>query len=118
VSSGLEGGPDVNLKTSRVEPIVIEASTQAHASQKPKRRSNLKYRTIEGETIILNREEGQLLQLIGTASFIWDCCDGNSNISEIIDRLAGAYEVDSSTARNDVEEVLSKLRNSRLLEAN
>jgi Coenzyme PQQ synthesis protein D (PqqD) len=58
----------------------------------------------------------RLHQLNPTASFIWDYCDGKSDIAEIIDRLAGAYEVDSSTARKDVEEVLSNLRNSNLLD--
>ena len=82
----------------------------------PKRRSNLNYRTIDGETLILIREEGRLHQLNPTASFIWDCCDGESNIAEIIDRLVTAYEVDSSTARKDVEEVLFNLRSSNLLE--
>jgi hypothetical protein len=82
----------------------------------PKRRSNLNWRTIDGETLILNRPEGRLHQLNPTASFIWDCCDGNSNIAEIVDRLAGVYEVDARTACKDVEEVLFNLRNSKLLE--
>jgi Coenzyme PQQ synthesis protein D (PqqD) len=82
---------------------------------RPKRRSNLNYRTIDGETVILNRKDGRLHQLNPTGSF-WDCCDGNSNITGIVDRLNGAYEVDSSMARKDVEEVLSNLRNSNLLE--
>src|SRR6267142_5238292 len=83
---------------------------------RPKRRENLNYRTIDGETLILNREEGRLHQLNQTASVIWDCCDGNSNLADIVDRLAGVYEVDSNTARRDVEEVLSNLRSSNLLD--
>lgn len=118
LTSAWKGEQDVNLKTSRVEAIVIGGSIEGKLAQYPKRRSDLNYRTIEGETIILNREEGQLHQLNPSASFIWDCCDGNSNIAEIIDRLAGAYEVEPSTARKDVEEVLLKLRKSNLLEAN
>jgi hypothetical protein len=82
----------------------------------PKRRSDLNYRTINGETLILNREEKRLHQLNPTASFIWDCCDGSANIAAIIDRLTRAYEVDASTARKDVEKVLSNLRSSSLLE--
>ena len=82
----------------------------------PKRRSDLNHRTINGETLILNREEKRLHQLNPTASFIWDCCDGNSNIDAIIDRLTRAYEVDASTARKDVETVLLNLRTSNLLE--
>jgi Coenzyme PQQ synthesis protein D (PqqD) len=82
----------------------------------PKRRSNLNWRTIDGETLILNRAEGRLHQLNATASFVWDCCDGNSNIAEIVGRLAGVYEVDARTACKDVEEVLFNLRSSKLLE--
>jgi len=112
----------MDVKTNGVQPI--GALTDGKPSENdtrvgephPKRRSDLSYRTIEGETLILNRKEGHLHQLNPTASFIWDCCDGKSDIAEIIDRLAGAYEVNSSTARKDVEEVLSNLRSSNLLE--
>jgi hypothetical protein len=82
----------------------------------PKRRSDLNYRRINGETLILNREEKRLHQLNPTASFIWDCCDGNAHVTAIIDRLTLAYEVDAGTARKDVETVLLKLRTSNLLE--
>lgn len=93
------------------------AQNQSSAGEpRPKRRADLNYRTIDGATLILNREAGRLHQLNPTASFIWDCCDGNSNLAEIVDRLAGAYEVDSNTARRDVEEVLSSLQSSKLLE--
>jgi hypothetical protein len=112
----------MDVKTNGVQPI--GALTDGKPSQnetladesRPKRRSDLNYRTIDGETVILNRKDGRLHQLNPTASFIWDCCDGNSNITGIVDRLAGAYEVDASTARKDVEEVISNLRNSNLLE--
>ena len=112
----------MDVKTNGVQPI--GALTDGKPSQndtlagepRPKRRSDLNYRTIDGETVILNRKEGRLHQLNPTASFIWDCCDGNWNIAEIVDRLAGAYEVDASTARKDVEEVISNLRNSNLLD--
>jgi hypothetical protein len=115
---------NMDPKTTRVQPVVIGTSTDGKPSQHdtlgaephPKRRSGLNYRTIDGETVMLNRKDGRLHQLNPTASFIWDCCDGNSNLAEIVDRLAGTYEVDSSTARKDVEEVLSNLRSSNLLE--
>src|SRR2546425_11856948 len=114
----------MDVKTNGVQPI--GALTDGKPSQnetladesRPKRRSDLNYRTIDGETVILDRKEGNLHQLNPTASFIWDCCDGNSNVAAIIDRLADAYEVDSSTARKDVGETLSRLRSSNLLEGN
>ena len=111
-------------KTNRMQTHTVRELTGDRASENdarvgsvyPKRRSNLNWRTIDGETLILNREEGRLHQLNPTASFIWDCCDGNSNIEEIVNRLAGAYEVDDRTACKDVEEVLFNLRSSKLLE--
>ena len=114
----------MDLKINPIQQVVSQESTDSRPSQNdarvgesfPKRRSDLNYKTIDGETLILNREEGRLHQLNPTASFIWDCCDGNSDIAEIIDRLAATYEVDYSTARKDVEEVLSNLRNSKLLD--
>jgi hypothetical protein len=116
----------MDTKTNRMQSIVIEELTDGRRSENytrdlqlfPKRRSDLNCRTIQGETVILNRKDGRLHQLNPTASFIWGCCDGNSNIAEIMDRLVSAYEVDSSTARKDVEEVVSKLQNSNLLETN
>ncbi len=113
----------MDLKTNRERPVVVTDDNQSQnkaspAESRPKRRSDLNYRTIDGETVILNRKDGRLHQLNPTASFIWDCCDGNSNIAAIIDRLASAYEVDYSTARQDVEKALSKLQNSNLLEIN
>jgi hypothetical protein len=83
--------------------------------KRPQHRSNLPYRNIEGEIIILNREEGVLHQLNPTASFIWNCCDGTVDVPEIVDRLTNAYEIDSATCRKDVDEVLNKLQTLNLL---
>jgi len=102
----------MNLKAIRAE----RQDGSFADERRPKRRGNLNYRSIDGETLILNRQDGRLHQLNATASFIWDCCDGNSNIAEIVDRLAGVYEVDATTACKDVEDILSNLRSSKLLE--
>jgi hypothetical protein len=82
----------------------------------PRRRSDLNYRTIEGQTVILNREGGRLHQLNETASLIWNCCDGVTKTSVIVDCLVDAYEVDAITARKAVDDVLSQLRSAKLLE--
>jgi len=96
---------------------MIGGLTDGTPSQHPKRRSDLNCRMVDGETVILDLKEGHLHQLNATASFIWDCCDGNLTMDEIVDRLAGAYEIDATTASKDLEEVISKLQSSSLLEA-
>ena len=82
----------------------------------PRRRSDLNYRAIEGQTLILNREGGRLHQLNETASLIWNCCDGVTKTSAIVDRLVRAYEVDAITAHQDVDDVLLQLSTMNLLE--
>jgi hypothetical protein len=114
---------EIDLKTNGAQPVVVPAGNDSQnnapaAEPYPKRRSDLNYRTIDGEAVILNRKDGRLHQLNPTASFIWDCCDGNSNIAAIIDRLADAYEVDYATASKDVEQAISQLQRANLLEDN
>jgi Coenzyme PQQ synthesis protein D (PqqD) len=82
---------------------------------RPQRRSDLTSRTIDGETVILNCEGGRIHQRNSTAGFTWECCDGMATIPEILDRLVNAYEIDSVTARRDLERVLSDFENSCLV---
>ena len=110
----------MDLKANRMQLELTTGSSPENSTplgeMYPKRRSDLNYRKIDGETLILNRVEKRLHQLNPTASFVWDCCDGSANIAAIIDLLTHAYEVDASTARKDVEAVILNLRNAHLLE--
>src|SRR5437899_12631328 len=105
----------MDLKTSGVKSVVIGTLTDGNPLANdlhPKRRSDLNYRTIDGEPAILDRQEGNLHQLNPTARFIWHCCGGNSNVAAIIAPLADAYEVASSTARKGGGETLRSLGSS------
>ena len=81
----------------------------------PQRRPDLIYRVIEGETVILNRDDEVLHKLNSTASFIWDCCDGTLSTDDIIDRLVKAFEIDRETCRKDVIQALNQFRSLNLL---
>src|SRR5690348_16582836 len=80
-----------------------------------RRRSDLVFRNIEGETVILNREAGVLHRLNPTASFIWECCDGSAGVDDIVARCVHAYAVDFMTCRKDVSETVLKLESLNLL---
>jgi hypothetical protein len=81
----------------------------------PKRRSNLTARTVDGETVILDRSGGFVHQLNQTASYIWDCCDGTSTIAAMITQLAEEFDVALETAETDVVLVIDQLRQLNLL---
>ena len=91
-----------------------QASSEVREGR-PQRRLDIVFRIIDGETVILNREIGVLHRLNSTASFIWECCDGNSGVDDIVARLAKAYDVDFVTCCKDVNEVVLKLESLNLL---
>jgi pyrroloquinoline quinone biosynthesis protein D len=68
----------------------------------PKRRQDVRARTIEGETLILDRSSGVIHQLNSTAAFIWELCDGRSTIDEICNRVLDNFETDEGIVRKDV----------------
>ena len=82
--------------------------------QHPQRRSDLLYRNIDGETVILSREGGVLHRLNQTAAFIWDCCDGTVHVDEIVRRVAATYDVDAETCRKDVSETVRQFQSLNL----
>jgi len=84
---------------------------------RPKQRSDLRVRIVEGETVVLDRQEGFIHQLNRTASYIWEKCEGQSTLTEIENQMAEAFNVDRKTAAKDLAAILWQLRQLNLLES-
>ena len=82
----------------------------------PKRRTNVNSRTVEGETVVLDRSNKQIHQLNQTASYIWERCDGVSTLQAIAQQLAETFAVDGETAIRDVTAVVVQFHALHLLE--
>ena len=83
---------------------------------KYRRRSDLNERTFEGETLILDRVNGQIHHLNSTASYVWEQCEGAST-QVIAEQLAQAFHISPARAENDVTALLSDLKKTNLLES-
>jgi hypothetical protein len=83
---------------------------------KPKKRPGLNERTAEGETLILDRINGQIHHLNPTASYVWKQCDGSS-AKAIAEKVVQAFRIDLATAERDVLVVLSEMKRMNLLES-
>lgn len=45
-----------------------------------------------------------------TGAFIWDVIDGKKSIEEIIELVTDEYEIDKTSAGNDVNEFIEKMK--------
>ena len=72
-------------------------------------------RLIEGETVLLNLDSGIYYSLEKTGSRIWELIDGSKTPADIAGVMAGEYEVEYSTALNDILELMNDLENEGLL---
>ncbi len=79
------------------------------------RRSDVRIQHVDGETLVLDDENGYIHQLNPTATWIWNQCDGKSTTTEIVQRLAQEFNVEDVVATKDVTDVLQKLRDLKLL---
>jgi hypothetical protein len=76
---------------------------------------NLAWREIDGEVVIISPEDSVVHELNATATFLWKHMDGPRTVTELARMLAQEFDVDLETAQADTFELLSSLRQTRLL---
>ena len=81
----------------------------------PKRRDDIHTRVVEGEAVLLDRQRDLIHQLNGTATYVWDCCDGRTSLTEIATQLAEAFDIPQELAIRDLTMVIQRFRDLHLL---
>lgn len=81
-----------------------------------KKRVGLNSREVDSETVIIDRETGEVHQLNSTASYIWDNLDGETEISVICKSYAQDFNISKDQSEKDVDTVISQFKNLNLLE--
>lgn len=102
-------GKEIPLPDSPIPPMA--------ENYYPERRSDVSVRVVEGETVVLDRQEELIHQLNQTASYIWDRCDGKSAMAEIASQLAEEFDIDPETVARDVAGIVGQLQSLNLLES-
>ena len=75
-------------------------------AMKVKRNDNAIWRVIDGEVVIMSSEETMLHALTGCGSQVWALIDGETTVSEIIQRICSEYEVEPQKAREEITEFI------------
>ena len=78
-------------------------------------RRGLSSRLVDGEVIILDRENDRIHQLNATASLVWESLGGKVKTSEIASKLAERYDVTARVALADVERIVTELKGLDLI---
>lgn len=81
-----------------------------------RRRSDVRYRLIEGEAVVLRQSAAEVLVLNGVGASVLDLADGERSVAGWIETLAAEYEVDPAVLEEDVLEFAAELCAAGLLE--
>jgi hypothetical protein len=81
-----------------------------------KRRSDVRYRRIEGEAVVLRQSAAEVLVLNEVGASVLDLADGERSVGDWIDALKGEYEGDSAALARDVLAFAAELAEAGLLE--
>jgi hypothetical protein len=81
----------------------------------PKRRDDIHTRVVEGEAVLLDRQQDLIHQLNCTATYVWDCCDGLTSLTEIATRLVETFDVPQEIAIRDLTTAIKQFHDLHLL---
>ena len=65
----------------------LEGQAAVSDMSRLRRRSDLRTQVVDGEMIVLDRQQGVVHQLNKTASYIWEQCDGQRTAAEVASQL-------------------------------
>ena len=68
------------------------------------------------EAILHDRRNGRAHVINESAAQIWELCDGQSTLDHIVSAFAAAYALPAADVQADVQYILAKFRELRVLE--
>ena len=78
---------------------------------------NLAASMVDGEAVILNLKDGNYYGLNTVGAEVWRWLHEPKTVEELVGLMTAQYEVDTGTARQDVERLLRDLEARHLIQA-
>lgn len=80
------------------------------------KRNTIPWQTIDEKVVIINPQKNEVVELNSVASTVWQSIDVNgSPVSTLLDAVLKDYEVDSSQAETDINEIIHKLHENQMV---
>jgi PqqD family protein of HPr-rel-A system len=71
---------------------------------------------VGNEAILHDRRNGRAHVVNESGARIWELCDGRASQDDIVRAFAAAYDLPASAVQADVEDILAKFRELRILD--
>ena len=68
------------------------------------------------EALLVDEENGCVHVVYRSAARLWELCDGDPTLEQLVASMAGAYRVEAHAIRGDVETMVGTFRDLGLLE--
>lgn len=81
-----------------------------------RRRSDVRYRRIEGEAVVLRQSAAEVLVLNEVGASVLDLADGERSVRQWIEELTHEYDADADTLTRDVLTFADELHDAGMLE--
>lgn len=78
-------------------------------------RRQVPWRVLDTEALVVDVKTGVLYPLNGVAARIWQLCDGERTLDEIVAALAAEFDAEEATIREDARRFVDELANARLI---
>ena len=83
--------------------------------ERPQRQDGVLAQQAQGQTVLLRLRDGGYYALDEVGARIWELCDGQRAVAEVVAALCAEFEAPAATIRADALEFIGDLRRERLL---
>ena len=82
---------------------------------RPRRRDGVLSQEAQGQTVLLRMDDGSYYALDDVGARVWELCDGERTLGDVIAALCSEFAAAEKTVRTDVLEFVSQLSGEHLL---
>lgn len=86
---------------------------EAQASDRPRRRDSVIVGELDHSMVI--EVESALLRLNPTAFALWQLCDGDTTLDEMVAAICDLFDIDPAEAAHDVRNTIREMRTTGLV---
>jgi coenzyme PQQ biosynthesis protein PqqD len=95
--------------------IVASRPADSALGERLRRQDGIIAQQARGQTVLLRLEDGAYYAIDEVGATIWDRCDGEHTVSELVAELCSEFDAPEKVIRADVLEFVSELRRENLI---